>query len=758
MRVNEVKRLVESYIKSEKSIYPFFLVVGDEDYTVAKAQLAALVEVVSISSYCVSADRFPNLDDFYNDLQDGKMKAVVGLGEYLALKGEQDVFDTLSKLKDFPLNGGRVILLLRCVTDTVKKLQSNDLRFDSTQNRVAYIGSCKSSLSLTRISAQINLSNTHNGLKAVLAVFEDGDMVNTIVKTKIPFQNSLIEVRDIASAYDGIKKHLLPAFAVASEYGNDEQWGDFLAALTEAKGNLSHVFDNYGLPVDLISCFNKFIHRIDFMGWLYFVALKLKARELENAYLRYILEMGTKFADFKDTVINAIINIKHTDTHFEKFYEERTELVKHFSPHEIAAFVDNNKVDPADGLYKLTDNTQTECEEFIALFNSLDKEFVLKRVKRTYPALYSYLQPYIFSDPKINEEMRDLLTNYFNKYKWQKVLNYIDDEFVNYVETLAMATERKYNLLPSRNDIVSGIGKDGVFLYWIDALGVEFLGFIQATCKQLNLKLKIHIGRAELPTITSENKDFYETWQNTQMRYTDKRLDEAKHKEEGRYNYENKKLPVHIVSELKIIAEILSSVAVMLNANEYKKCLIVSDHGASRLAVIKEQEEKYETDTKGLHSGRCCKTPANYAYDLPFATQEGEYLVLANYGRFKNSRRANVEVHGGASLEEVVIPIIEITLANPKQKVQFQSDTVFVDYKTPAVLVIFSNTAISHIKVVIDGKPYVGVKTGDKYYSVNTDIKKAKTYTADIYDGDSFVCKLEFTAQGKNKSNSDFDF
>ncbi|MEI3158007.1 MAG: hypothetical protein V8T08_00050, partial [Monoglobus pectinilyticus] len=44
-----------------------------------------------------------------------------------------------------------------------------------------------------------------------------------------------------------------------------------------------------------------------------------------------------------------------------------------------------------------------------------------------------------------------------------------------------------------------------------------------------------------------------------------------------------------------------------------------------------------------------------------FATEEDGFWVIANYDRFKGGRKANVEVHGGATLEEVVVPIIEIT-------------------------------------------------------------------------------------------------
>lgn len=42
-------------------------------------------------------------------------------------------------------------------------------------------------------------------------------------------------------------------------------------------------------------------------------------------------------------------------------------------------------------------------------------------------------------------------------------------------------------------------------------------------------------------------------------------------------------------------------------------------------------------------------------------TEDNGYWVLANYDMFKGGRPGTVEVHGGATLEEVCVPIIEFT-------------------------------------------------------------------------------------------------
>lgn len=743
---------VANYLQSD--IYtPFFLVVSDSEYVSTKEKLSALgLDAVGVSKYC-SGDRNPNMDRLFVDLKSGKIKVLVGLGEYLALCGGAAAFDTLSKLQDFALDGHKAILVLRCVADIVQKLQANDLRFDG--RRVAYTSSVTTNLSVTCVPQSFEMQSAVNGLKAVLTAFENGNSFRLIAKTKREFPDSLIDVYTINTAYDGIK-HWLPTFMLPRNFGSDEMWIELMIALNATDGSIDAVFGNYGFSENLLDEFDALIQGAAFKNWLYFIALKTKASEIQNSYLRHVVDETEKIDDLKDNIVNAIIAVSHSDKRFECFFKERKELVAKFSEADIAAFVRDNKINLAESLYKLTDQTPTEREELIVLFGSLDKKTMLNRIQTVYPALFDYLHFYSFSDPKVDAELCKLFTDYFDKYKWQKVLSKIEDDFVDIVEGLAQPSERKYNLLRSRNDIINGIDKTRTKLYWLDALGVEFLGFIQTTCKKLGLALRIHIGRSELPTITNINKDFYVNWPNNDKE-ADGSLDKVKHHgSDGGYNYQTNKLPVHLERELEIINAILHKIAVDLAKHTYGKVLLVSDHGASRLAVIKEQEEKYDTDTSGEHSGRCCKTFPDY--DLPFATEENGYLVLANYGRFRGSRKANVEVHGGASLEEVLVPIVEISLARQDIKVQLVSNVVYADYKNFAEFEIFSNVKLDNVKVIIDGKSYAGVRKDDSHYIVTTDIKRARTYQADIFDGDRLVGTVSFTAQGKNKSNEDFDF
>jgi hypothetical protein len=349
------------------------------------------------------------------------------------------------------------------------------------------------------------------------------------------------------------------------------------------------------------------------------------------------------------------------------------------------------------------------------------------------------------------------LTDYFEDYKRQKLSNSIEDNFVKEVENLAKG--RKFNNLPTREEVIDGIAdKDRAFLYWIDALGVEYLSFIEALSNQKGLSISITIARSTLPTITSLNCGFYNDWKWAKDK--NKKLDEIKHKDEGGYNFENDKSPIHLVKELEIISEAIDKAAVELGKNSCKKFVIASDHGASRLAVIYPQkEEKYETDTKGEHSGRCCKISRQYD-DIDCAAEENGFLVLANYRRFKGSRAANVEVHGGASLEEVLVPIIELSLNNNKKRiVKLIDENVIFDSRKGVEIGLFVNFPAQNLYAVLNKKQYKASKIDKNRYLLKiSDIKKAGQFLAEIYEGDNLIGKVEFKAQGKSgKINSDFE-
>lgn len=743
MQIKAVRKYLISSIKT-----PYFLFVGDGQYCSVIDELSMLgLTFIRVSDYCNDDDKLPDIDDLLEyiktadvDTKDKKL-AVLGLGEYLALRGRVEAASVLSSLKDLNVGGAKVVLVLRGLSTQIARLQT-DLRFDSRRFTSVDEGDCD--LSFTIAPPSVGLPALR-GFRVMLSKLENGVRGNIIVNTAVTLDDVLFTIHKINNAYEGIKL-IIPGFESLRSYGSDAQWSELLSEIVQNNNSLSEVFEKYGYNRNLETDLFTRITGSDFRNWLFFIALKQQITTVENSYLRFVVDKTNCFEDLKANVLNAIIDVPHTDLRFAGFYVERKSIVEKFPESDIASFVIYNRKDPAESVYKLTDGTRTEREEIIAW---ISKNGLIPQINDIYPALAAYLKQYVFDCG----ELSALLTDYFEVYKRQKVSNTLEDEFLAKVDKFAI--DRKYNRLPSRNEIIDSLDKNDTYLFWLDALGVEYLAYILELVRNRGLSISINIARAELPTITKINRNFYDDW--TGRKEKNDALDEIKHKDAGGYNFTNNELPIHLVKELEVIASAIDKAATELALRHYKRFLIASDHGASRLAVLRRKEEQYQTDTQGEHSGRCCKKFV--PYDLPFATEENDYLVLADYGRFRGSRAANVEVHGGASLEEVVIPIIELTLKNRNVAVKLVEDNVTVDFRTGTAVTLFANVPLNDLSLVSNGKRYPATPTdGNHYRVVLPDIKRAGDYPADVFAGDDLIGKVLIKAHGKSgKVNDAFD-
>ena len=743
MSIGAINKYLSSSVKA-----PYFLVVGDGQYKGVKDKLFELgFTFVKVSGYCGDGDKLPDIDRLLEylktadvNISDNKL-AVIGLGEYLALRGNKEATRILSQLKDLNIGSTKVVLLLRGVAAQINDLQT-DLRFDSRRFCILDKPNCDLTFTLTVPSVGLPALP---GIKALLTKLENGKCGNFVVNTTVSLDKALFTVNKITNAYEGIK-FIVQDFNLPSSCGSNMQWAELLKELTQNGGSLDAVFEKNGFDNALETDFYVRVAGLEYRNWLYFIALKSKSNTLSNSYLRFVLDNTNRFEDFKTNVLNAIIEVPYTDKRFSTFYAERKILVEKFPESDIADFVIKNRKNTAESIYKLTDGTKTEREEIIAW---ISQNGIIPEIADIYPALSAYLKKYIFDCG----DLSNLLTEYFDEYKRQKVSNTLEADFVEKVEELAK--RREFNRLPTRNEIIDELNKDDTYLYWLDSLGVEYLSFIAELARIRGLSISINIARAELPTITSINRDFYDNWEG--KKYKNEQLDYIKHIDAGGYNFENNVLPIHLAKELDIISDVIDKAATELALRHYKRFLIVSDHGASRLAVLRRKVEKYETDTKGEHSGRCCELFE--PYDLPFAAEENGYLVLADYGRFKGSRAANVEVHGGASLEEVVVPVIELMLKDSSITVEMEGEFVTVDFRTGTEITLFINSPVKNVSVILNGKRYSAFSLGSNHYKVLLpDTKRAGNYPADVYAGDDLIGKILIKAQGKSgKINDAFD-
>lgn len=266
------------------------------------------------------------------------------------------------------------------------------------------------------------------------------------------------------------------------------------------------------------------------------------------------------------------------------------------------------------------------------------------------------------------------------------------------------------------------------------------------------MQFECFIGHCNLPSITSKNKEFYDVFpEGTVLK--EEGLDELKH-HGTKYDFQFTTEPLHIFDELAILDRDLKKMGSMLAMGHCQRIVILSDHGASRLAVTyRSENDKLELTEPGKHSGRCC--PADEDPKIDFVTYEDGFAVLANYERFKGSRKADVETHGGASLEETVVPVIILTLKPKEQQVFFVETVVPCSPKDGSSIRMFANPPLKKPRMVVGGQSYDGKFDGDKHNVIfeMPDIRRKGQHEAEIYDGGIKVTVLTFETKRQTGTN-----
>ena len=746
MNIEACVKKIDKYLKKE-NVQPYIVDVQTTE------ELSDIVEhynvgensFISLGDYCKN-DEYPRIDSFLDDLSKKTgVTFVTELSTFLKLQGERVLKETLKNILGLNAKGHIVILTYQCK----KFLNFFDPRLS---NRIYIFNTDETSKkSLVFTSGKILLQDDAtvvDGLNNVAHYYENTNHEPLYVitqKGREAFPYSLISITNLSKPYSALCMKDTYTKELAESLGTDEQWAFALEKLTE---NLSwgEIIDlEFGNHNTLELAFNNYRFFESNKKWLYFIALKLYGSK-NNWVLNKAAREATSHKDFIKQIYRSILDVNPNDKSFVEYYKQRKVALSQLENpmEEVADFCKMVAIKGIDAIYYLTDNTQKEKEMIITLLDKYGvdygKDKLNKILKIVYPDLYAYLSEYRFKN--------ELFDSYFSQYKYQKVINKIFPEFLDIVAE--QSEKREYGLILSpRTSLVEKIDRTKSQLYFMDAMGVEYLGYIMSICSELDLSASVKVCCCELPSITEVNKEFVELFSSSNYPVVPvKELDEIKHHGQGDYDYRNTKLPLYLIRELEIIREILSKINEKLINEPISKVIMISDHGASRLAVINEDGKLIEMAEKGEHSGRCC-SKNDLDSQPPSATDAGEYWSLANYDRFKGGRKANVEVHGGATLEEVTVPIIEITKKSDDIEITIMESVITVSYKKKASIKLFSKTKINDVSVCVDGMYFDAVEIDDNIYQVDMpQIKKAKTYNLDVYSaGCPVVEGLSFTVK-----------
>ena len=354
----------------------------------------------------------------------------------------------------------------------------------------------------------------------------------------------------------------------------------------------------------------------------------------------------------------------------------------------------------------------------------------LEKVVEKYPALGMY-----FADPNTTVKAEDNWhMEYLNEYRKAKLA----DEYTEGIKAFIADKNHDgdsfygwyHSFEESHNRLAEHLSSE-VYrpdkIYWIDALGYEFLPYII---------LHSEVTRCTIPSATAQNR------YDDVIKFGD--LDALAHDSAGY------KKNATLVKELQILQ---SKIMDIITSNAYGEhtIAIVSDHG---LSCLSRKLDSLKYDAKVEHDGRYIKVTADsklyHDTDYVVHTNENDgerYKVALKHASL--GRKPIHEVHGGCTPEEVLVPYIILT--NKKQNLvryNYSLLTKEIEVSNPTITVNVMPQP-STVGLHINGQDCKMNRTGSKWSALVNGLDEGE-YKAEftIPGGTSFNATIKVIGTG----------
>lgn len=655
--------------KVQKNFSPMRFINVDSlsDWFEMKNFLSTLTtDFIFLSSYCFSEDTFPNLRRLRNDLQrDIRNVCILPLSEFLRVNPDQaaqeiNFFLNLHKGEVYSFRIYFLMYRLKSfflslkITDPRKK---NCLLLSNSEVIDDY------SLTIIQKSMQLKtLGERVDGFKEYLQYWEKSPAASLTLYTEnaIHLQDKKFfdDVKVIANAFDLLRHHYnLPA-ELKRNFANEENW-QRLAELVATAGSFERAFcKEFKVATFSLSAFNNFGSLENFRQWFLWLRCILQ----NFGYLARCAKVSSSPQEFAAQIYELIFSCAN-EKNFDELCNERREILSLMKILPPENFIEQiRQSDKRLALKVLTDNSQTErlmIFETLQRFRFNESDSACKILQRTCPALANYLS----DGAKVFTAEQ---AEYFRRYRWLKVINRLTEDFNQHVTELARNAGRNIYALKSRNEIVGEEYSDTAAIFFVDGLGAEYMNFFTADFATLeeNFSVKYQVGRCNLPSVTELNKDFL---QGRNIADEVLELDTLKH--------ESRSYPENILAELKFLSTLKEKIRRALDVHE--KIILCADHGTSRLAVLARQT-KFDVvlpaDGRTVYkSGRFADILSGDVQNFPKALEYDDKIIFADYSRFVQKGAPGSELHGGATLEEILVPVITIERRKKISELKIQS-------------------------------------------------------------------------------------
>ena len=300
------------------------------------------------------------------------------------------------------------------------------------------------------------------------------------------------------------------------------------------------------------------------------------------------------------------------------------------------------------------------------LINLCANSFVDKKdVQILYPSLYSYL--YGTGDGLVsgNEESKI----YLREYRNSKISNSDTQYIANYYSSGCANASNLYDLyygIDKQDVVVSEKQDENTDVYVIDGVGAEYIPLLVDLLSRNGYEVEgCSFAAAHLPSITEINKAYL-----TKLPLKKWIVDFDRDVIHGEFYHTT----VNLRKAFDILERIIKDI---VSESHGRRIIITADHGATARARWVETKKKYDY-FQADHEGRCCKVPSKTGFENneDYIVYEDEitpgetYLISLNETSLYN--RPKYEDHGGATLEEIIVPVIVAVPQGMKPKTSYK--------------------------------------------------------------------------------------
>ena len=663
-----------------------------------KVLLSMADESLPLSKFCEGKDTTPNIRRLLATIKKADHSVfVTPLSEYLRIKPEQ-AEETIKKIikADYQNNEDgqlRVYFLMYRIKSVLRTIRTDDPR---TKDCIVYLEtSDESDYKLTIVQKDLNVNlpgNEISGFKSYLEYWEANPDKPLILHTEnaIHFEKNHFfdDVRVICSSYDLIKEQYHIPSEIQEDLGTAANWNELVGQIIHDGGFTQACCSVLAINKYTSTLFERWNQYGEFQKWVLWIWTRMQSAD---KYAVICSKKSKNAEEFVSVLYTEIIEHVATDR-YRSFYAERKETLRsiHMVPSE-KFWSSINRLDDQTALACLTDLTDIERKAIFELISSVDyyeRHETMTILKTVYPQLYYYLE----NDEQPNAAGLDVMhANYFSEYKWLKATDTVSPTFIEKVKTFAAQKGASVFALPTRNSFVTANYDVNSVILFVDGMGIEYVDYLAHLFSDLDenhFSFTIDAGYCTLPSITEINKDFMNGRNTAEPPIRD--LDELKHS--------NNVHPESLIKQFGHLESIKERVLGLLNGN-ISKVIVVADHGTSRLAVMVRNTEYDNALPKPegvsvYKYGRFCDDGVDETH-YPTAISINDKLIFADYSRFTQPGAPIDEIHGGASLEEWIVPIVVVEKIGKKkiaEKVEITPKTTKIkpELATKLVRVQFS--------------------------------------------------------------------